>query len=434
MTTAYDSCIDTMFGLQRFGIKLGLETISDILSALGNPHLRFRCIHVAGTNGKGSIASALATILHRAGYKTGLYTSPHLVRYNERIVVNGRPIENDRVVAGYEAVRSVHSGDREPTFFEFATAMALWEFADQNVDWAIIETGMGGRLDATNVLSPALSVITNISVEHSEYLGHTIAGIAYEKGGIIKAGAPVITGVRQRAAIDTLETIAAERNAPLYRLGKDFRLRRNRDTFTYFGLAATYRHMATGLAGKFQADNAAMVTAACEVLNRTGTAEIPEAAMRQGLLENRWPGRLEVVGESPLVILDGAHNLAAARELGRYLSDNLAGRPTTLVVGILDDKPYQAMLDYLLPHCHRVILTQPKIGRRLPVETLREHAAPVCPDLEVIPDVGEAVLHAISTTPESDAVCVAGSLYVVGEAKEALQPADKRRRGPAQLI
>jgi len=175
-----------MYGLRRFGIKLGLSTIKNILKGLGNPQDNFECIHVAGTNGKGSVAAALASILHVAGYHVGLYTSPHLIRFNERIRINEQQITNDDVVAAYQAVRRVHYGQREPTFFEFATAMALYEFGRQNVDWAVIETGMGGRLDATNMIKPALSVITNVSLEHRDYLGNTLSQIAREKAGIPK--------------------------------------------------------------------------------------------------------------------------------------------------------------------------------------------------------------------------------------------------------
>ncbi len=175
-----------MYGFRRFGIKLGLSTIKKILSGLGNPQDAFACIHVAGTNGKGSVASSLASILYCSGYKTGLYTSPHLIRFNERIKINNRPISNEKVVASYNAVKSTYYGRRDPTFFEFTTAMALFEFAAQKVDWAVIETGMGGRLDATNIINPALSIITNISLEHREYLGNTIDPNCRGKSGDYK--------------------------------------------------------------------------------------------------------------------------------------------------------------------------------------------------------------------------------------------------------
>ena len=232
---SYKSCLKEMYAFRRFGIKLGLSTIQTILKGLQNPQNGFQSIHVAGTNGKGSIASLLAAILKEAGYTVGLYTSPHLVRFNERICINGAPISDEEVVACYEAVKRVHPGDRSPTFFEYTTAMALYAFGRQKVDWAVIETGMGGRLDATNIISPVVSIISNISLEHQSYLGRTISLIAYEKGGIIKRNTPVITGATQKNAIAVLKEIAKTRSAPFYRRGDAFRIRKSRQgTFTYW--------------------------------------------------------------------------------------------------------------------------------------------------------------------------------------------------------
>ena len=413
----YNDCLKAMYGLRRFGIILGLATIKQILEGLGNPHNRFECIHVAGTNGKGSIASALASILHASGYKVGLYTSPHLVRFNERIRINNRPITDENVVASYEAVTGVYHGTREPTFFEYSTAMALHEFGRQNEDLDVIETGMVGRLDATNVIQPALAIISNISVEHRMYLGNTIAQIATEKGGIIKRRRPVVTGVKQKKAHSVIEAIASKKEAPLYRLGDQFRVRRSKDgTFMYHGLDNVWHNMQTGLLGNYQIDNAALVLAACELLNRNAL-NIPLECIREGLENNHWPGRLEVVSESPLILLDGAHNFIAARNLGKFLSKNLANQKITLVVGMLDDKPYAGILRSLLPHCSKVILTRPKIERALPPETLFSVARKIVSDITTIPDVASAIKYAIDTTSPQDAICIAGSLYVVGEAK-----------------
>ena len=417
--TRYDHCLHTMYGLRRFGIKLGLSTIRATLRGLGDPHHDYPCVHIAGTNGKGSIAASLTAILREAGHRVGTYTSPHLVRFNERITIDGREIADDRVVAAYEAVRAVNRTDREPTFFEFATAMALYEFSQQAVDWAVIETGMGGRLDATNIVRPAVSIISNVSVEHKEYLGTTLAAIASEKGGIIKADTPVVTGVRQKQAAEVIRSIALEKNAPFYRMGEHFRCRRTRDgAFTYVGMARTWRDLRPGLTGSFQFDNAALVSAACEVLADAGVSGIDGNRLRAGLLKAQWPGRLEIVGQQPLVVLDGAHNRAAARQLAEYLKDLSSRHAVTLVIGILDDKPYRAMLNSLLPHCRRVIFTRPKIDRALDPETLRLAADPRgSVDASVVPDVGRALDRAIAEASPSDAVCVAGSLYVVGEAK-----------------
>ena len=417
----YENCLKTLYGFQRFGIKLGLSTIKKILAGLGDPQDTFACIHVAGTNGKGSVASSLASILYRSGYKTGLYTSPHLVRFNERIQVNNRPISNEKVVASYSAVKDAHFGKRNPTFFEFTTAMALFEFAAQKVDWAVIETGMGGRLDATNIVNPTLSIITNISLEHREYLGNTLTKIAGEKAGIIKNLTPLVTGIRQKKAFAEVKRIAAEKKAPLFRLGTDFKVRRNQEqTFSYYGIRNVWHNLQTALPGSYQVDNAALVLAACELIGKNNAA-LTLNNIQEGLSKNHWPGRLEIVSDNPFIILDGAHNLAAARNLAKFMSTNLAGRVITLVVGILDDKPYKAMLKSLLTPVNRVILTQAKIDRALDPRKLYEAAKNLKPDVAIIPDVAQAIKNAVETTPRHGAICIAGSLYVVGEAKEALE-------------
>lgn len=417
---SYNNCLKTMYGLRRFGIKLGLSTIKNIIQGLGNPQDNINYIHVSGTNGKGSVASALATILHLCGYNVGLYTSPHLVRFNERICINNRSISDADVVASYEAVKRVHCGDREPTFFEFATAMALYEFGRQNVDWAVIETGMGGRLDATNIIKPELAVITNISLEHKTYLGNTIAEIAREKGGIIKKNVPVVTGVKQKNALSVIKDIAEFQSARIYRFGDAFRVRRNNGTFNYFGIENTWRNMQTGLIGRHQVDNAALILAACEVLNKNNL-NLTLPSIKDGLVQNRWPGRLEIVSRSPLILLDGAHNFIAARNLAKYLSENFSDRNITLVIGILDDKPYTAMLKSLLPLCNRTILTSPKIDRALAPQKLYAIAKKIIPAIHIIPDVEKAIIHAIETASPNDVICIAGSLYVVGEAKEVFE-------------
>lgn len=410
-----------MYSLRRFGIILGLSTIKKILKRLSCPQDQFTSIHAAGSNGKGSIASALASILVASGKKVGLYTSPHLVRFNERICVNRKPISNKAVMDAYKSVKQVAAGGREPTFFEYATAMAFYEFARQRVDWAVIETGLGGRLDATNIIKPALSIISNISLEHQMYLGKTLAQIAAEKGGIIKRKIPVVTGAKQPDAISVLNKIATQKQAPLYRLGRDFKTRRNQaDGFTYFGIQNTWKNMSNGLLGNHQVSNAALTLAACEVLDNKG-AGISVQNIKDGFSKNRWQGRLEVVSRSPFVILDGAHNLMASRNLAKFLSSSFKDKAVTLVIGILDDKPYKAMLKSLLPSCTRVIVTQAKIGRAIPPKTLAQEAEEIHSKVTSIPDVADALTHAVNTLPRNGAVCVAGSLYVVGEAKAFIE-------------
>lgn len=417
----YNRCLEAMFSLRRFGIKLGLDIIAGMLSRMGDPHKALRCVHIAGTNGKGSVAANLAAILGRSGCRVGLYTSPHLVKFNERIVIDGQPVCDQDVIESYQAAIGAFQGERQPTFFELTTAMAFYLFARHRVDWAVLETGMGGRLDATNIVTPALSIITNVSLEHMTYLGNTVAKIAAEKAGIIKAGTPVVTAVRQKSAAAVVQAKAAEAKAPLYRLGKEFSVVRGRQgRFAYQGIAHQWPDLRTALLGAHQVENAALAVAAAEVLKRNGLAPIEEISVREGLALTQWPGRIEVVRQQPLVILDGAHNLASSRTLARHLATAYRGRPITLVVGILGDKPYEKMLAFLTRACTRVVLTRPTIDRALPPERLRDAIAPSGLPCRIVPTVGQAVAHAIATATADEVICIAGSLYVVGEAKAFL--------------
>ncbi|MBF0225709.1 MAG: bifunctional folylpolyglutamate synthase/dihydrofolate synthase [Desulfobacterales bacterium] len=406
-----------MFELRRFGIKLELSTIKTILENLGNPQEKFKSIHVAGTNGKGSIASCISTILHMAGYKVGLYTSPHLIRFNERICINNNQISDEEVVDCFEAVKKANKADREPTFFEYNTAMAFYEFASRNVDWAVIETGMGGRFDATNIITPVISIISNISLEHQSYLGDTLTKIAMEKGGIIKPYVPIVTGAKQESVKKELKDIAIERNAPFYCFNENFKVKKNKDgTFDYNGIKNVWKKLRTGMLGNYQVDNTALVLALCELLKETGT-NIPFESIKEGLEKNKWPGRLEVIRQNPFIILDGAHNLDGSKNLAKFLQKNLANKGITLVVGILDDKPYESMLKALLPVCKRVIITQAKNDRSLPTQKLYGIAVNLIKDITIEPDVDKALKYAIETVSNDEAICVSGSLYVIGEAK-----------------
>jgi dihydrofolate synthase/folylpolyglutamate synthase len=418
---AYSQCLKTMFGLRRFGIKLGLDVITQILTGLGEPHKAYRTIHVAGTNGKGSVASMLTGILQAAGHTVGLYTSPHLIHFNERIRINGRPVTDPEIVEAFRAIRKVQKGEREPTFFEFTTAMALHLFKAHQVDWAVIETGMGGRLDATNVLAPEVSVITNISLEHKGYLGNTIAAITYEKAGIIKPATPVVTGVRQPSAVAVVTERAAKLKAPCHRMGRDFHCRRlPSGRFHYTGLDHTWRDLSTNLLGRHQVENAGLALAAAEVLMRKGV-DLEESHVRHALNHTYWPGRLETVCDEPLIILDGAHNLMAARNLGRYLAETYPDREIIMVVGVLDDKPAEEMLAALLAVCYRAVITAPTINRAIPAEVLARTARKFVSQVDEVPTVDRAVARALQIVRSNQIICIAGSLYVVGEALQTLQ-------------
>jgi dihydrofolate synthase/folylpolyglutamate synthase len=420
--TPYEQCLSNLFALHRFGIKLGLDTIEKILSDIGRPQQDFKCIHIAGTNGKGSVAALLSTILEAAGYCVGRYTSPHLERFNERICINSKPIDDQAVIAAHDRVRCVQNLKRQPTFFEYTTAMAFYEFSRCKVDWGIVETGMGGRLDATNVVSPALCIITNISLEHRLYLGDTIAAICSEKAGIIKSGIPVITGVTQKAAREVIHKVAQHQNAPVYLKGRDFRCRRSAEpAFNYYGVNNTWPDLELGLSGAHQVDNAALALAACEILTETHLADLPLQAVRQGIKRASWPGRLEIACDRPHLILDGAHNLMAARVLARHLRRHYQNRNICLVVGVLNDKPCESILKDLSASCGRAVITQPAIDRAIPADRLAAVAKNYFSQIKVIPNVAQAVEFAIQSSKAEDVICVAGSLYVVGEAKAALR-------------
>lgn len=418
---SYQACLQSMFQLRRFGIKLELDTIRTILSSLSSPQESFHALHISGTNGKGSVAAMLSTILRKAGYHVGRYTSPHLERFNERIWIDDQPISDDEVVDSFQRVKTVNITGRQPTFFEFTTAMAFLSFHLHKVDWAVVETGMGGRMDATNVINPKVSIITNISLEHKEYLGPTLAAIAGEKAGIIKHRTPVVTAVKQPAAWEVIRRQAEIHGSPLFKKGRDFNTRQDKGHhLSYNGLDLRLNNLELGLHGRHQFENASLAIATCEILSRAGLAHLPEWVIRTGLKETRWPGRLELVKQNPHVILDGAHNLIGAKTLSNHLKSEFADRKITLVIGILSDKPYQAMLKDLASLCHRVVITQPKIDRAIPTIVLKEIAARFCNDTVVVQDVGNAVTYAVSHSQANDVVCIAGSLYVVGEARAAL--------------
>ena len=423
--TSYEQCLDRIYKLGRFGIKLELDTIRNILRFLNNPQKNYHIIHVAGTNGKGSTATYMASILQQAGFKTGIYTSPHLVRFNERIAVDGIQISDADVVSVYEAVNAVDIGKRKATFFEIATAMAFYYFSKQQVEWAVIETGMGGRFDATNVIRPEVSVITNLSIEHTDYLGHTIKDLAREKGGIIKPGAPVVTAVSQPSGIKVIEKTAQKNNAPLFQFKKGFSIRKTpgKGTYNYQGIHETFNRIVKPLPGEHQRENLSMALAAMElVFDRFKTKDkrytLDQDLVEKGLAAAHWPGRLERVMENPLVILDGAHNLKAAQVLATYLKKIVTDKNLTLVIGILDDKPHEDMLKLLVPLARRVIVTQAKTDRSIPTGVIATSVQNFFSGkVEEIKDVKEAVSHAISTSSKEDAICIAGSLYVAGEAK-----------------
>ena len=425
----YQETIDYLFGLQKHGIKLALSNSARLMNLMGDPHNRFRSVHVAGTNGKGSTSSFLASMLQAAGYRVGLYTSPHLVDFTERIRINGEPITETKVVElarrvreSYRQITNVTGADRlNPTFFEVTTALAFTYFAEERIDIAVVEVGMGGRLDSTNVITPLVSVITNIDLEHTEFLGDTLSLIAGEKAGIIKDGVPVVTGATQPEAIEILEHAAAEKHAPLYRMPKDFLPERIASgllrRFYYRGIRTSYPDLRVSMLGRHQVDNACLALAAIECLREAGMA-IDETAARLGLDRTKWEGRLEQVAQRPDIYLDGAHNPASARTLARAIAEiRPAYQRLILVIGILGDKDYRGILAELVPLADSVLVTKPDYGRALNVDALAAEARQLHHAVDSAGSIAEAITTARERAMPGDLILITGSLYVVGDAR-----------------
>ncbi|MBI2369911.1 MAG: bifunctional folylpolyglutamate synthase/dihydrofolate synthase [Deltaproteobacteria bacterium] len=416
---SYRDTLAYLYGLQRFGIKLGLHNIARLLEALDNPHRALTVLHIGGTNGKGSTAAMAGAILRAAGLHVGLYTSPHLTAFTERIQVDHRPIPEAQAVALADAVRA--AAEREealrPTFFEFTTAMALVHFARERVDVAVLEVGLGGRLDATNVVRPAAAIITNVGLDHLQYLGKTVEEIAREKAGIIKPGVPVLTGARPHQGLEVIEETCAERGAPLSVLGDAIAAEpAGSGRFHYRSRSWTLRDLELNLRGRHQVWNAALAVAGVECLAQEGLP-VSDAAVRQGLREVIWPGRLEVLRQRPTVLLDGAHNPDGAEALRCSLREEFRYHRLLLVIGILEDKDIPGILGVLAPLSDELWLCRARAARAADLELLREHAAPLARRLTCCPTVPDALRQALARAGPADLICVTGSLYVVGEAR-----------------
>ena len=431
MEVGVERSIAYLYGLQSHGIKPGLARTRALLGSLGDPHRSFRSIHVGGTNGKGSTAAMIASVLGSRGYRVGLYTSPHLIDFTERIQVNGRVISSDRVRALTEKIRQASDAclSEPPTFFEATTVLAFACFAEAGVDCAVIEVGLGGRFDATNVLMPLVSVITTIGLDHQEYLGTTPESIAFEKAGIIKQGVPVVAGRLAPESLSVIRRTAAEREAACVALGEDFDTRGEApEQFSYGGMRRRYDSLSCPLPGRHQMDNAACALAALELAEARGLA-VGEEAVREGLRVVRWPGRLELVSRRPDVWLDDAHNPQAAEALAAHLTTLSARRGPAapgcliLVVGMMRDKDRKGVLSRLafVPGVSHLVVTSAAHPRATDPQELARDSEGLGVPVAVRPTVAEAFAHARSLAGPDDTICVTGSLLVVGEAKAVLE-------------
>lgn len=420
----YSAAIGYLYGLQKHGIKLGLETIQALLDRIGHPERRFRTLHIGGTNGKGSTAVMVAAMLQASGLRVGLYTSPHLVEFRERIRVNGEMIPEVRVADLTDRLHAALTQDLDPTFFEMTTAMALLHFAESHVDVVVLEVGLGGRFDATNVVEPMACAITTIALEHQEYLGQTEDAIAFEKAGIIKPSVPVVIGRMGPEASGVIRRIAQERAAPLWQLGHEFFVEGDGpEQFSYRGVTQVFEGLTCSLAGRHQLDNAACALALLEAAGKAGVA-VDEAAVRQGLQSVMWEGRLELIKGYPRVLLDGAHNPAAAAVLARYLQDFLVRHPNSriiLVWGMMRDKDHRGFIAPLQSVVSEIVLTQASLARSATVQELHASLAEWRQPVLEAPLPAEALMVAKTRAMSRDLICVAGSLMLLGDIKAAVR-------------
>ena len=421
------AAIEWIHSTCKLGSKLGLENVTELSRRMGDAHRRFRSVHVAGTNGKGSVCAMLYTILRAAGYRTGLFTSPYLVDFRERIQADGALIPYGDLARIAGRVRDavddmLADGWNHPTEYEIVTVIGFTYFAEQGLDAAVIEVGLGGRLDMTNIIRPDLCVITPVSLDHTRILGDTLDKIAYEKAGIIKTGVPVVSSAQEPEAARVLRETAGEHNAPITVADKqDVRvtsagLEGQSVDFHINGQWET--GYALPLVGAHQAENALTARLAVEEMRRL-TYTIPDDALRQGLGRARWPGRVEVAGKDPLVILDGTHNPAGAAALRDAVSTFLAGKKTVLMMGMMEDKDVSGVAAILAPLAKCAVAVRVDNPRAMDTKSLAAIVGKHIP-VQSADDPATALALAKKLAGQDGAVLVAGSLYLIGAVKEVL--------------
>jgi dihydrofolate synthase / folylpolyglutamate synthase len=422
----YSETLERIYNLRGGTIDLRLDRMEQALALFDHPEKKFPSIHIAGTNGKGSTSAMMHRILSLAGYRTALYTSPHLVSFTERIRVGDAEVSREEVVAiAEEITRRTGAADVPLTFFEFVTALAFVYFARLQVDVAVIEVGLGGRLDATNVVTPMVTAITTVSKDHEAYLGPDELTIAREKGGIIKPDVPVVCGKVSPAVAELLRGIASERGSPAYFLGSDFGFSlKNDGLFNYRGLKQYFSGIRLSLRGRHQSANASVALAALELLQPR--FPLTERVLRQGLETVQWAGRLEFMFDRPTVILDGAHNMEGIRALVDEINDFRQGRRIRLLFATMADKEWQLMLGTLTHAVDEVMFTRVAMERSADPDQLAKTVGEKIPH-RVIRDSRVALRKLLDEARPDDIILVAGSLYLLGEVRPMLLDIAKAR-------
>jgi len=420
----YNEVIDYILQMEKFGMKLGLSNITRLLSHLGNPHNDYPTIHVAGTNGKGSTVAVMEAILTAAGHRVGVYTSPHLVDFRERIKVNGKFIEKAYITDFFNKNR--RKIESMPiTFFEAVTALAFSYFKDEKVDVAVIETGMGGRLDATNVITPKVSVITNVETEHTKWLGFKVQQIAAEKAGIIKPGVPVVTAAQNLDARRVIRQAAHRNKSKLISIFDETHwviksISKDNSELDIFTRSNKYYNLLLSLPGRHQLENAICALIGIELFDQEAGTKTSSAAVANGFKNVRWDGRLQRISDSPDIILDVGHNPAAICRIREYFKEFYPEQRVIAVFGILSDKDYHKMLKELDRVAEIIILTRPMTGRAADPALLAEDIAKIHSNFQVIPLVREAYKSAKDLARPDEVILVTGSHYTVGEVLQGL--------------
>ncbi len=436
-------------------MKLGLERFAEFCARLGNPQDKFRSVHIGGTNGKGSTTAMVASILHAAGYKVGSYYSPFVHDIRERFLLNGEMISEGDFARLVEFMRPIakeleQTEHGHPTEFELKTALAFLWFAENKVDFAVLEVGLGGRLDATNIVNPLVCAITNVGMDHMDHLGDTIVKIAAEKAGIIKPNGRCVTAAEDPRVLEVIRRTSGERNSVLWRV-----LKRSTDDYAIIdgmqpptmecegltslfpcpaacseqsevkpshstgalcvtGMHCTYKHLRLAMRGQFQNVNATLAIGVVEVLQEQGVS-ICEAAIRAGLESARLPGRMEIIREKPMVVLDGAHNPDAARKLAEALERDFEYDKLVLIMGMVKGHSVEDVVSILAPLADKFIATAPSDPRAAPASEVEFAARKYCSDVSVIEPVPDAVRHGLESAGDDDMILVTGSFYTIGE-------------------
>lgn len=426
----YEQAIEYIESTCKFGNNSGTKRVEKILELLGNPHRELKCIHIAGTNGKGSTTVMISKILIEAGYKVGMYTSPYLEEFEERIQINGENIPKDRLASVMSRVaeavdKIIKDGYGSPTEFEIITCAMFLYYFEEKIDYGVIEVGLGGRMDSTNVITPLVSVITSISFDHMGILGDTLEKIAYEKAGIIKEGVPLVLYPQQKESEEVIKNICKEKNSPLIYVKEDSVKSTEENLYNVnyqrciISTLNKEYNIELSLLGIHQLLNCSAVLNVMEQLQSLGT-NIEEEHILRGLKNVKWPGRMEIMKKNPIVLIDGAHNIDGIDKLSKNVKKYFKYNKLILIIGILSDKQVEEMIKTIVPLAHRVIAITPHSYRAENADKLAEIIKKYNDNYEKIEDYDTAYTKALSYCEEEDMILICGSLYMIGDMRKII--------------